>query len=119
VHKGGPGARTFTLFCPSVWGGKAFLPVRTGIVAQKRFALRSVIATNLNVANFAGSLFARLPRLRWGFARIFPHILGLNQTDEQNQKSVFCSAGGGSALRNNAQNENFVSNFSLSASVRF
>ena len=34
--------------------------------AQKRFALRSVIATNLNIANFEGSLFARLPRLFFG-----------------------------------------------------
>jgi len=65
--------------------------------AQKRFALRSVIATNLNIANFGGSLFARSPRLRRGFARIFPYISELNQKDGQNQKSVFCPAGGGSA----------------------
>jgi hypothetical protein len=38
-------------------------PVRAQIVAQRRFALRSVIATNLNIANFAGSWFARSPRL--------------------------------------------------------
>ena len=63
---------------------------------QRRFALRSAIATNLNIANFAGSLFARSPRLRRGFARIFQYILGLNQTDGQNQKSVFCPVGGGS-----------------------
>jgi len=31
----------------SRWGG--FLPVRAEIVVQKRFALRSVIATNLNI----------------------------------------------------------------------
>jgi len=36
--------------------------------AQNRFALRSVIATNLNIATFAGNLLARLPRLRRGFA---------------------------------------------------
>jgi len=42
-------------------------------------------------------LFARSPRLRRGFARNFRRILGLNQTDGQNQKSVFCPAGGGSA----------------------
>jgi hypothetical protein len=66
---------------------------------QKRFALRSVIATNLNIANFAGSLFARSPRLRRGFARIFPYISAQNQTDGQNQKSVFCPAGGGSGRR--------------------
>ena len=65
--------------------------------AQKRFALRSVIATNLNIANFEGSLFARSPRLRRGFARIFPYISEQNQTAFENQKSVFCPAGGGSA----------------------
>jgi len=48
--------------------------------------------TNLNIANFAGSLFARSPRLRRGFARIFPYISAQNQTDGQNQKSVFCPA---------------------------
>ncbi|OQY68204.1 hypothetical protein B6D29_01080 [Microgenomates bacterium UTCPR1] len=52
--------------------------------------------TKLNIADFAGGLFARSPRLRRGFARIFSYILGLNQTDGQNQKSVFCPAGGGS-----------------------
>ncbi len=77
----------------SRWGG--FLPVRAEILAQKRFALRSVIATNLNIANFAGSLFARSPRLRRGFARIFPYISAQNQTAFENQKSVFCPAGGG------------------------
>ena len=87
----------------SRWGG--FLPVRAESFAQNGFALRSVIATNLNIANFAGSLFARSPRLRRGFARIFPYISAQNQTDGQNQKSVFCPAGGGSELRSNSQNE--------------
>ncbi|MCX7997292.1 MAG: hypothetical protein N2691_06105, partial [Patescibacteria group bacterium] len=63
------------------------------IPAQNRFALRSVIATNLNIANFAGSLLARSPRLRRGFARNFPCI------SAQNQKSIFCPAGGGSGRR--------------------
>ncbi|MBU2539762.1 hypothetical protein KJ786_01195, partial [Patescibacteria group bacterium] len=58
--------------------------------AQKRFALRPVIATNLNIANFAGSLFARSPRLRRGFARIFPYISAQIQKVFENQKSVFC-----------------------------
>ena len=85
----------------SRWGG--FLPVRAEILVQKRFALRSAIATKLDIANlacrqtgFAGSLFARSPRLWRSFARIFPYISAQNQTDEQNQKSVFCPAGGGS-----------------------
>ena len=87
----------------SRWGG--FLPFRAEIRAQKRFALRSVIATNLNIANFAGSLFARSPRLWRGFARIFPYISAQNQTDGQNQKSVFCPAGGGSG-RQSRQSKN-------------
>ena len=63
---------------------------------QSRFALRSTIATNLNIANLAGSLFARSPCLRRGFARIFPCISAQNQRAFENQKSVFCPAGGGS-----------------------
>jgi hypothetical protein len=82
---------------------------------QKRFALRSVIATRRNLTIFAGSLFARSPRLRLGSLRKFPYILGLNQKDGQNQKRFFYPAGGGSALRSNTQNENFVFNFFLSA----
>ena len=81
----------------SRWGG--FLPVRAENLAQNGFALRSVIATNLNIANFAGSLFARSPRLRRGFAHIFPYISAQNQTGGQNQKSVFYPAGGGSGRR--------------------
>ena len=77
------------------WAG--FLPVRAEIVARKRFALRSVIATRRNLTDFAESLFARSPRLRRGFARIFPHISAQNQRAFENQKSVFCPAGGGSA----------------------
>jgi len=83
--------------------------------AQKRFALRSVIATNLNIANFAGSLLAppslklrrtgRSPRLWRGFARIFPYISAQNQRAFENQKSVFCPAGGGSG-RQSRQSKN-------------
>jgi len=39
-------------------------------------------------------LFARSSRLRRGFARIFLYILAQNQTVFENQKSVFCPAGG-------------------------
>jgi hypothetical protein len=77
--------------------------------AQNGFALRSVIATNQNIANFAGSLLARSPRLRrerslsrLGGTRIFPYISAQNQSDGQNQKTIFCPAGGGSALLRNA-----------------
>ena len=95
------------------WVG--FLPVRAEIVAQNRFALRPIIATRCNFRHFWGNLIARSPRLRLGSLRKSPYILGLNQTDGQNQKSIFCPAGGGSALRSNTQNENFVFNFFLSA----
>ena len=78
----------------SRWGG--FLPVRAENLAQNGFALRSVIATNLNIANFAGSLFARSPRQRRGFARIFPYISALNHTAGGNQTGFFCPAFGGS-----------------------
>jgi hypothetical protein len=55
-------------------------------------------------------LLARSPRLRRGFARIFPYISAQNQRAFENQKSVFCPAGGGSELRSNSQMK-FVSNF--------
>jgi hypothetical protein len=83
--------------------------------AQKRFALRPVIATRCNFYNFWGNLISRSPRLRLGSLRKFLYILGLNQRGGQNQKRFFYPAGGGLALRSNAQNENFVSNFFLSA----
>jgi len=64
-----------------------------------------VAITKRNLTDFARSLFARLPRLRRGFARIFPYISAQNQTDGQNQKSVFCPAGGGSR-RQSRQSKN-------------
>ena len=92
----------------SRWAGSA--PVRAESFAQNGFALRSVIATNLNIANFAGSLFARSPRLRRGFARIFPYISAQNQTDRQNQKSVFYPAGGGSRRRSRQSKNTLLRN---------
>lgn len=82
--------------------------------AQKRFALRPVIATKCNFHHFWGKMFARSPRLRLGSLRIFPYILGLNQTDGQNQKSVFCPAGDGSACEARHP-ANGISNFFFSA----
>ena len=96
----------------SRWGG--FLPVRAEIVAQKRFALRSVIATNLNIVNFAGSLFARSPRLRRVSLRKKPVVWRLNQTAGEARRGLVLKAGGGSELRSNSQMK-FVSNFFLSA----
>jgi len=77
---------------------------------QKRFELRSVIATNQDISNFQGKEFARSPRLRRGFARIFPYILGLNRKVGQIQIQFFGKANGGSELRSNSQMK-FVSNF--------
>ena len=58
------------LFCSRLWRGwkrwARFLPFRAEILAQKRFALRSVIATNQDISNFQGKEFARSPRLRRG-----------------------------------------------------
>jgi len=50
-------------------------------------------------------LFARSPRFWRGFARIFPYISAQKQTDGQNQKSIFCPAGGGSG-RQSRQSKN-------------
>jgi len=79
----------------SRWGG--FLLVRAEILAQKRFALRSVTATNLNIADFAGSLVARSPRLRRVSLRKKPCISELNQRVGQIQIQFFGKANGGSA----------------------
>ena len=79
------------------WAG--FLPVRAEILAQKRFALRSVIATNLNIADFAGSLLARSPRLRRGSLRKKPCISELNRKVGQIQIQFFGKANGGSGRR--------------------
>ncbi len=81
---------------------------------QKRFELRSAIATSSDILKIQRRFVARSPRLRRGFARIFPYISAQNQRDGQNPKSVFCPAGGGSELRSNSQMK-FVSNFFLSA----
>ena len=111
--------KKFFLFClPSDgrkrWVGLA-LCVKGRDVAQRRFALRPVIATRSNFHHFWGNLFTRSPRFRLGSLRKFPYILGLNQRNGQNQKLQFYPTDGGSALQSNAQNENFVSNFFLSA----
>jgi hypothetical protein len=64
---------------------------------QKRFVLRSVIATKCNFYHFWWKVFARSPRLRLGSLCKFPYILELNQMGGQNQKLFFYQVGGGSA----------------------
>jgi len=77
---------------------------------QKRFELRSAIATNQDISNFQGKEVARSPRLRRGYARIFPYISELNRKGGQIQIQFFGKANGGSELRSNSQMK-FVSNF--------
>ena len=74
---------------------------------QKRFELRSVIATNLNIANFAGSLFARSPRRSLSRTamrervslRKKPCISELNRRVGQIQIQFFGKANGGSRAK--------------------
>jgi len=68
-----------------------------GFFVQKRFELRSAIATNSDIFQNQRRLVARSPRLRRGYARIFPYISGLNQKVGQIQIQFFGKANGGSA----------------------
>ena len=77
---------------------------------QKRFELRSVIATNQDISNFQGKEFARSPRLRRVSLRKKPCISELNRKGGQIQIQFFGKANGGSELRSNSQMK-FVSNF--------
>ena len=49
--------------------------------------------TNQDILKIEGHLVARSPRLRRGYARIFPYISAQNQTAFENQKSVFYPTG--------------------------
>jgi len=78
--------------------------------AQKRFELRSAIATNLNFFQIQRRLVARSPRLRRVSLRKKPCISELNRKVGQIQIQFFGKANGGSELRSNSQMK-FVSNF--------
>ena len=78
---------------------------------QKRFELRSVIATNLTFFQIQRRFVARSPRLRRGYARIFPYISELNQKVGQIQIQFFGKANGGSELRSNSSRKCGISNF--------
>jgi len=71
--------------------------VNRAFFVQNRFELRSVIATNSDILKIEGHLIARSPRLRRGYARIFPCISELNQKGGQIQIQFFGKANGGSA----------------------
>jgi len=77
---------------------------------QKRFELRSAIATNLNFFQNQRRFVARSPRLRRVSLRKKPCISELNRKVGQIQIQFFGKANGGSELRSNSQMK-FVSNF--------
>lgn len=77
---------------------------------QKRFELRSVIATNSDILKIQRRLIARSPRLRRVSLRKKPCISELNRKVGQIQIRLFGKANGGSELRSNSQMK-FVSNF--------
>jgi hypothetical protein len=83
----------------AVW----FLPRRRrGIIrdfVQKRFALRSVIATNKDILKIETNLIARSPRLRRGSLRKNPFVWRLNQTAGEARRGLVLKAGGGSGAR--------------------
>jgi len=76
---------------------------------QSRFALRSVIATKLDIESFRKKVCARFARALGGFYSDFPPQSAKPPT---NPSRLFCPAGGGSELRSNSQMK-FVSNFFL------
>ena len=93
---------------------------------QSRFALRSVIATKLDIESFRKKARARgvypTPSLLWcearalgGFYSDFPPQSAIRPT---NPNRLFWRAGGGSELQSNSQMK-FVSNFSCAASRHY
>jgi len=78
---------------------------------QSRFALRSVIATKLDIESFWKKVRARFARALGGFYFDFPPQSAIRLP---NPSRLVWQAGGGSELRSNSQME-FASNFFLSA----
>ncbi len=78
---------------------------------QSRFALRSVIATKLDIESFWKKVHARFARALGGFYSDFPPQFAILLT---NPSRLFWKAGGGSELQSNSRMK-FVSNFFLSA----
>jgi hypothetical protein len=74
---------------------------------QSRFALRSVIATKLDIESFRKKVRGGNARALGGFYADFPPQSAKRPT---NPNRLFCPAGGGSELRSNSQMK-FVSNF--------
>jgi len=98
-------------FCPpehSVLAARSAAISRSSV--QKRFELRSAIATNQDILKIEKYLVARSPRLRRVSLRKKPCISELNRKVGQIQIQFFGKANGGSELRSNSQMK-FVSNF--------
>ena len=96
-----------SLLLPARASGERSEPISRDFV-QKRFELRSAIATNQDISNFQGKEFARSPRLRRVSLRKKPcppalfqlrrvNISKLNQRVGQIQIQFFGKANGGSA----------------------
>ena len=86
-------------FCPperSVLVSAARSAAISRSFVQKRFELRSAIATNQDISNFQGKEFARSPRLRRVSLRKKPCISELNRRVGQIQIQFFGKANGGS-----------------------
>jgi hypothetical protein len=71
---------------------------------QKRFALRSAIATIQDFLKIWGSLCARSAPQGRGYARIFPYISELNQRAGEARNGFSCPAFGGSWWRSQSKN---------------
>ena len=63
---------------------------------QSRFALRSVIATKLDIESFRKKVRARFARVLGGFYSDFPPQSAIRPT---NPSRLFCPVGGGSELQ--------------------
>jgi len=88
-------------FCPPE--RSVFCSAKGGAISrsfvQKRFELRSAIATNQDISNFQGKEFARSPRLRRVSLRKKPCISELNRRVGQIQIQFFGKANGGSRAK--------------------
>jgi len=77
---------------------------------QSRFALRSVIATKLDIESFRKKVRARFARALGGFYSDFPPQSAIRPT---NPNRLVWKAGGGSELRSNSSRICGISNFFL------
>ncbi len=100
----------FQFLLRKIWRAETRSGAIRAFSVQKRFELRSVIATNSDILKIQRRLIARSPRLRRVSLRKKPCISELNRKVGQIQIRLFGKANGGSELRSNSQMK-FVSNF--------